>query len=104
MKFIKKKSLKIYISSLDKYNNGILFEEILKVSTEMDGVTVLKGITSIGSRHIEHRFNILSVSQDLPIIIEIIDNETNIKDFLNKNSDMLKDSFITLSDVEVIEN
>ncbi len=100
----KKKILRIYIDNNDKYRGEALWEAILKKSKElsMSGATVYKAVAGMGAHTQIRSFNVWSLSQELPIIIEMIDDEEKIKNFLEKVDDMIEEGLVTLCDVEVI--
>ena len=101
----KKKVARIYIDNQDKYEGKPLWEEVLKKARECElaGATVFKGISGIGVRGEIHSFNVWSISQKLPLIIELIDNEEKILDFLEKIDEMIEEGITTLEDTEVIQ-
>jgi len=100
----KKKILRIYIDTLDKYNGETLWEEILKeVKREgLAGATVLKAVAGIGAFSEIHSFNVWSLSQELPLVIEIIDDKDKIENFIEHIDPMMDNGLITLVDTEVI--
>ncbi len=99
----KKKILKIYIDNQDKYEGKPLWEVLLSKVKELGlaGATVTKAIAGIGAHTTLHSFNVLVLSQELPIIIEIIDDEEKINKFLNATDGMITEGLCTLSDIEV---
>ena len=101
----KKKVLKIYIDTTDKYNNKPLYEALLEeVKREkLAGATVYKGVAGIGAFTEVHSFKVWALAQELPLIIEIIDDEEKITNFINHIDKMLDNGLITLTDVEVIK-
>ncbi len=101
----KKKIARIYIDNQDKYNGKPLWEELLKKVKEcgLAGATVFKGAAGIGAHSELRSFNIWVMSQELPIIIEIIDEEEKIINFLNDADEMIEEGLTTLSDIEVIK-
>ncbi len=100
----KKKVLKIYIDTTDKYKSEPLWEVILKKVKEekLAGATVHKAIAGIGAFSEVHTFKVWSLAQELPVIIEIIDDEEKIYSFLNKIDTIMENALITLTDTEVI--
>ena len=77
---------------------------LLKVKElKLSGATVTKAIAGIGANTSIHSFNILTLSQELPIIIEIIDDEEKINNFLNVTNEFISEGLCTISDVEVID-
>ena len=76
--------LRIYLSSTDKYKEGLLYEHIVFKAKEncVAGATVVKGILGYGASSIIHSYKFWEVSEKLPVVIEIIDSETKVTDFL----------------------
>ncbi len=100
----KKKIVRIYIDNQDKYNGEPLWELILKKVKEhgLAGATVFKGVAGIGAHSEVRSFNVWALSQELPLVIEIIDDEEKIVDFIDKIDDMIEEGLTTISDTEVI--
>lgn len=66
------------------------------------GVTVLRGIEGFGARQHLHTSRLLSLSEDLPILIESVDTEEKIRQVLPEMDEMVGDGLITLERVEVV--
>ncbi|NPA73523.1 MAG: DUF190 domain-containing protein [Epsilonproteobacteria bacterium] len=100
----KKKIIRIYIDNQDKFEGKPLWEEILKRVKEygLAGATVFKGVAGIGAHSEVRSFNVWALAQELPIIIEIIDDEDKILKFIDKIDYMIKEGLTTVSDTEVI--
>lgn len=101
----KKKLLKIYIDTNDKYDGQPLWEVILKRAKEegLGGATVYKSVSGMGIHSEIRSYNIIALSQSLPLVIEMIESETKIANFLTILDTMLEEGLVTLSDVEVIQ-
>ena len=101
----KKKVLKIYIDTMDKFEDKPLWEEILKKVKEkqLAGATVYKGVAGIGAFTELRSFKVWALAQELPLVIEIIDSEDKISDFIDYIDHMLDNGLITLTDTEVIK-
>jgi PII-like signaling protein len=101
----KKKILRIYIDNQDKFEGHPLWEEILKKTKELDiaGATVFKGVAGIGAHSELRSFNVFTISQELPLVIEIIDSEEKIIDFIDKIDFMIYEGITTMSDTQVIK-
>ncbi len=101
----KKKILRLYIDSLDKYEHKPLWEVVLKKAKEegLAGATVFKGIAGMGPHSEIHTFSLLSMSENLPIIVEIIDNEEKIVNFTKILEKIVDEGLVTLTDTEVIQ-
>ncbi len=100
----KRKLLRIFIDNQDKYRGEPLWEFILKSVKEFNlaGATVFKGIAGVGSHSEFRSFNLWRLRQELPVVIEIIDREEKIRDFLSFLDSVVDEGLITLQDVEVI--
>ena len=101
----KKKIARIYIDNQDKYNGKPLWEELLKKVKEcgLAGATVFKGVAGIGVHSELRSFNIWAMSQELPVVIEIIDEEEKIINFMDDVDEMIEEGLATLNDIEVIK-
>ena len=101
----KKKIVRIYIDNQDKFEGKPLWEEILREVKEqgLAGATVFKGVAGIGAHTEIRSFNILAISQELPLIIEIIDDEEKVSSFLDNIDHMIDEGLVTMSDTEVIK-
>jgi len=101
----KKKILRIYIDTLDKYNRQPLWEEILKEvkKEKLAGATVLKADAGIGAFSEVHSFKVWALAQELPLVIEIIDDKDKIENFIEHIDPMMDNGLITLVDTEVIK-
>ncbi|BCD67645.1 DUF190 domain-containing protein [Nitratiruptor sp. YY09-18] len=99
-----RKKLKIYIDNDDRYDGKALWQEILKAAKEygLAGGTVYKAVAGMGAHSELHTFSVWSLSQKLPLIIEIIDQEAKIRGFLNQIDPMLSEALVTLEDIEVL--
>ena len=100
----KKKILKIYIDTTDKYEGKPLWEELLKKVKEkkLAGATVHKAVAGIGAFSEIHSFKVWALAQELPLVIEIIDDEEKIYAFLEAVDTMMQNALVTLTDTEVI--
>jgi PII-like signaling protein len=100
-----KKILRIYIDTLDKYKGAPLWEELLKEvkSENIAGATVFKAIAGIGAFTEIRSFNVWALSQELPLVVEIIDNDEKIRNFIEHIDNMLENALVTITDTEVIK-
>jgi len=99
-----KKVLRIYIDNTDKYEGEPLWKYILNRAKDkkLAGATVYKAVAGVG-RHSEiHTFDIFNLSNEMPIVIEIIEDEINIEAFLASIESALKEAFVTLHSVDTI--
>ena len=88
------KLLRIFIGELDKIHGRPLYEEIAFTakSNHLAGATVIRGIMSFGKNSRIHTAKLLDLSYDLPIIIEIVDTEKKINDFMPILNKLLEDA------------
>ena len=97
--------LRIFIGEDDKYQGRPLYEAIVLKGRErhLAGATVLRGPMGFGHSSRLHTAKILRLSEDLPIIIEIVDEEAKIKDFLPELEKMMGSGLVTLEKVQVLQ-
>ena len=100
-----KKVVKIYLDNSDKFEGRPLWQILMeKVKEEgLAGATLYKASAGIGAHTEFHTFDIWTLSQKLPVILEIIDDEEKIMDFLKKYDDMIGEGLVTFCDVEVLK-
>lgn len=98
------KLLRIFIGETDKWEGMPLYEAIVQLAKKekLAGATAVKGFLGFGAKSHMHTAKILRLSEDLPIIIEIVDSEKNINRFLPHLDKMVKDGLITLEKVKVV--
>ncbi|MBI3365599.1 MAG: DUF190 domain-containing protein [Ignavibacteriae bacterium] len=104
------KLLRIFLGEADKFEHKPLYEVIVRQAREcgLAGATVLRGVEGFGavSRTI-HTAKILRLSEDLPIVIEIVDTEEKIKSFLLTVDELFEKvgcgGMITVEKVEIIK-
>ncbi len=97
--------LRIFFGEDDKFEHKPLHEAIVLKAREMQlgGATVLRGHIGFGhSSHI-HTTKILRLSQDLPIIVEIVDSKEKIDSFLPVLDRMMTSGLVTIEKVQVLQ-
>lgn len=84
MKETKASVLRIYVGNTDKINGAPLYETIVFAAKRkgMAGATVYKGVMGYGANSIVHSSKIFEISQDLPMVVEIVDSDERINVFL----------------------
>ncbi len=97
--------LRIYIGETDSYHGKPLYEQITLKARELHlaGTTVLRGIMGFGATSRVHTAKILRLSEDLPVVIEIVDTEENIERILPFLDETVKEGLITLEKIRVIK-
>src|SRR6058998_1384067 len=98
------KLLRIFIGESDRWHHQPLYEAIVLKAREMGlaGATVLRGPMGFGARSHLHTAKILRLSEDLPVLIEIVDKEERINHFLPELDNVIGDGLVTLEKVRVI--
>lgn len=100
--------LRIFIGELDKYQHQPLYEAIVMFAKKngMAGATVLRGLMSYGANSMIHTAKLYALSEDLPVIVEIVDEEEKIQDFIDKLQPYFESSkyggLVTLEKIRVI--
>jgi hypothetical protein len=97
------KLLQIFLGESDRYGRRSLADAIVKRAREegLAGATVLRGIEGFGASSTLHTTRILHLSQDLPVLIEIVDREDRIAAFLPVIDEMITEGLVTLENVHV---
>jgi PII-like signaling protein len=98
------KLLRIFIGESDRYGGRPLYEAIVLEAKKrgLAGATVFKGFMGFGAHSFIHTTKVLQLSQDLPVMVEIVDSEEKIRDFLPVLDGMVREGLVTLEKVEVI--
>lgn len=96
--------MRIFIGESDRYRNRPLYKVLLELFRKegFAGVTVLKGVAGFGANSVLHTDRLLCLSQDLPLVIEVVDNEKKVEDIIPQLDDMLQGGMVTLEKARVI--
>ena len=96
--------LRIFIGESDKIHGKPLYEIIVEKArkTGMAGATVLRGFLGYGASSRIHTSKVLRLSEDLPVVVEIVDEEEKIKRFITELDHIIDEGLITLESVRVI--
>jgi len=97
--------LRIFLGEDDKHERMPVYEAIVLKAREMQlaGATVLRGPVGFGHSSHLHTTKILRLSQDLPMVIEIVDSKEKIDAFLPVLDTMMSSGLITLEKVQVLQ-
>jgi len=97
------KLLRIFVGESDKHGGMSLYEWIVRQAREhgLAGATVLRGLEGFGARSRLHTSKVLRLSSDLPIVIEIVDTEEKIEQFLPLIDNAIPEGLATIEKVEV---
>jgi PII-like signaling protein len=96
--------LRIFLGESDQLHGRLLYEVIVEEARKrgMAGATVLRGIMGFGAHSRMHTAKILRLSEDLPVIIEIVDKPERIEAFLPDLDKMIHEGLVTLERAKVI--
>jgi len=96
--------LRIFLGEADRFEHRPLYEAIVEKAREMHvaGATVLRGPMGFGHSSRLHTAKVLRLSFDLPIVVEIVDAEVRIKEFLPILDSMMLSGLVTLEKVQVL--
>ena len=97
--------LRIFVGESDRWGHRPLYEEIVLKAREagLAGATVLRGVMGFGRNSILHTAKILGLSEDLPMVVEIVDSLEKVEAFMPQLDEMIKDGLVTLEAVKVIQ-
>jgi hypothetical protein len=96
--------MRIFIGEGDRHLHRPLYEAIVLKAREagLAGATVLRGPMGFGHSSRLHTAKILRLSEDLPIVVEIVDDEPKLRAFLPTIEPMIGSGLVTLERVEVV--
>jgi hypothetical protein len=97
--------LRIFIGENDRWEHRPLYEAIVLKAREMQlgGATVLRGPMGFGHSSRLHTAKILRLSEDLPLVIEIVDSEEKINEFVPTLDSMMGSGLVTMEKVRVLQ-
>lgn len=97
--------LRVFIGENDRWKGKPLYEALMLEARErgLAGVTITRGIAGFGAHSRLHSSKVLRLSEDLPIVIEIVDREDRIRDFLPTCDAMIGEGLVTLEKVEILK-
>jgi|ERR1700690_897879 len=96
--------MRIHIGESDKWHGKPLYEAIVELLRKegFSGATVLRGVGGFGGSSVYHTDKLLRFSQDLPIIVEVVEYPERIEQILPRLDEMVDGGLITLEKVRVI--
>lgn len=96
--------LRIFIGENDRVGSKLLMEVVIEEARKegLAGATALRGISGYGANSLVHSSKILRLSEDMPVIIEIVDSVEKIEAFLPKLDGLIKEGLVTKEPVEVL--
>jgi PII-like signaling protein len=96
--------LRIFIGESDKWEGKPLYEALIFKAREtgLAGATMLRGLMGYGAASRVHTAKILRLSEDLPVIVEIVDSQERIASFLPTTDEMVQEGLVTLERAQII--
>jgi uncharacterized protein len=96
--------LRIFVGESDRWHGKPLYEAIVERARKegLAGATVVRGLEGFGAHSRLHTTRILRLSEDLPIVIELVDTQEKIEAFLPGLDEMVAEGMVTLERVRVI--
>jgi PII-like signaling protein len=96
--------LTVFVGEFDKWHHKSLCTEIVHRAHKagLAGATVLRGVEGYGGTNLIHTLRILSLSEDLPMVIIIVDTEEAIRAFLPQLGELVHEGLVIVDPVEVI--
>ena len=95
--------LRIFIGESDRHDGKLLYEWIVLKAREtgLAGATVMRGMMGFGAHSRLHTFKIERLSQDLPIIVEIVDTRDKLENFLAVIDKEIEEGMATLEEIKI---
>jgi PII-like signaling protein len=96
--------LRIFVGESDRWHGKPLYEAIVERARKegLAGATVVRGLEGFGAHSRLHTTRILRLSEDLPVVIELVDTSEKIEAFLPGLDEMVSEGMVTLEKVRVI--
>lgn len=97
--------LRIFVGESDRWDGKSLYEAIVLKARELHlaGATVIKGSMGFGAHSRLHTAKVLRLSEDLPIVVEVVDSQEKIDLLLPHLDEMVQEGLVTLEKVRVIK-
>jgi len=97
--------LRIFIGESDKRQGRPLYEQIVLKARELNlaGATVVRGILGFGADSRIHSSKLLELSEDLPVVVEIVDTQEKIDTLMPFIDEQVAEGLVTLEEVKVIK-
>jgi len=97
--------LRVFIGESDKFHGKPLYEQIVFKARELKlaGATVLRGIMGFGADSHMHSAKVMRLSEDLPIVIELVDSEENLDKIIPFLDETVTEGLVTREKVRIIK-
>ena len=96
--------VRVFVGERDRLDGRALYESIVFKARElgMAGATVIRGVMGFGASSRVHTLKLLRLSEDLPIIVEIVDKRERINLLLPFLDEHVKDGLVTVEEIEIL--
>jgi PII-like signaling protein len=96
--------LRVFIGESDKIDGKPLYEAIVKEARNrgLAGATVIRGFLGFGANSLIHTSKVLRLSEDLPVVIEIVDAKEKIESFVMELDELIGEGLVTMEKVRII--
>lgn len=96
--------MRIFVGESDRWEKKPLYKALVDLFREegFAGATVLRGVAGFGATSVVHTDSLLCLSQDLPLVIEVVDSEEKVEQILPRLDEMLQGGLVTLEKARVI--
>ncbi len=97
--------VRIFIGEADRWHHQLLATALVERLRREDfaGATVLHGVAGFGARSVLHTAHLLRLSEDLPVIIEVVDTDEHIQRLLPILDEMVGEGLVTMEKVRVLK-
>jgi PII-like signaling protein len=94
----------IFVGESDTWHHKPLYSEIVHRAHQagLAGASVFRGIEGFGASSLIHTTRLLSLSEELPVAVVIVDDETRVREFLPQLDELVSEGLVILDDCEVI--
>jgi len=96
--------MRIFIGESDRWEGRPLYKALLELFRKegLAGATVLRGVAGFGATSVLHTDSLLCLSQDLPLVLEVVDTDRKVEEILPRLDEMLQGGMVTLEKARVI--
>ncbi|MBM4063809.1 MAG: DUF190 domain-containing protein [Planctomycetes bacterium] len=96
--------VRVFLGESDRWQHRPLPDALLERLRRLGfaGATVFRGVAGFGAHSVVHTANLLRLSQDLPVVVEIVDTEAKVQELLPILDEMVPEGLVTIEKVRVL--